>query len=182
MRRLRKAAAVFTAAVMTMAMGMSAYAGTISDIGGSDSKAVTGTYVAGGSAATVYKVDITWGSMEFTYTAAGEGTWDPETHTYTGTTSGSWSSAEGAGDIKVTNHSNAAVNAALEFKAGDSFTAVTGSFTANKLPLADTSAESVGKPEAAPAASATLSLSGDPGNFADSTALGTVTVTISAGN
>ena len=186
MRKLRgfkKVTTVFTAAVLTMAMGMSAYAGTIDKIGGEESTPVTGTYTEGSGSTTVYKVDITWGSMDFTYTTAGEGTWDPESHTYSGGRNGSWSStAAGAGDITVTNHSNAAVKATLAFASAAPFSDVKGSFTTNDLPLADASVASAGAPAEAPTASSTLSLSGDPGTFATGTTLGTVTVTISAGN
>ena len=187
MRKLRgfkKVTTVFTAAVLTMAMGMSAYAASpITDVGGFDSKNVTGTYQEGDGSTTVYRVDITWGSMDFTYTAAGEGTWDPESHTYSGGGNGNWSStATGAGDITVTNHSNAAVKATLAFASAAPFSDVKGIFTTNDLPLADASVASAGAPAEAPTASSTLSLSGDPGTFATGTTLGTVTVTISAGN
>lgn len=63
----------------------------------------------------VYKVDITWGSMEFTYTP--EITWDPVTHTvYSGHGDDCWSCQEGANEISVTNHSSAAVNIGIQYE------------------------------------------------------------------
>ena len=51
------------------------------------------TYQEGESSATIYSVDIVWESMEFTYTAASEGTWNPSTHTFIGVEGASWSFA-----------------------------------------------------------------------------------------
>ena len=59
-------------------------ADTIDRKGGSTSADVKGTYVPGSGTATVYSVDIAWGSLEFTYTDASKGTWNPENHSYDG--------------------------------------------------------------------------------------------------
>lgn len=67
---------------------------------------VTGSYTPGAKTSTIYKVDIQWGSMAFTYTAAGKGTWDTAEHVYKNATTAGWSCAEGANVIAVTNHSN----------------------------------------------------------------------------
>ena len=48
-------------------LGLSS-AATINSAEGTDSHAVYGTYQPEGEAATVYSVDVSWGSMEFTYT------------------------------------------------------------------------------------------------------------------
>ena len=82
---------------------------------GSDSAVVKGTYVAGDASATVYSVDIAWGSMEFTYTDASKGTWNPDTHGYDGAKAATWSCATDANKIEVTNHSNANVTAQLSY-------------------------------------------------------------------
>lgn len=86
--------------------------------------------------ATVYSVDVEWGAMTFQYESS---TWDPETH----------KAKEGAGwkvydseadealeetehainEIKVTNHSNAGVWAALTYAAKDDYTDTTGDFS-----------------------------------------------------
>lgn len=89
--------------------------------------------------ATVYSVDVEWGAMTFQYESS---TWDPETH----------KAKEGAGwkvydseadealeetehainEIKVTNHSNAGVWAALTYAAKDGYTDTTGDFSFTK--------------------------------------------------
>ena len=74
---------------------------------------VTGEFV-GTDVATVYSVDITWGSLEFTYTEASKGVWNPETLKYEGAVAGGWTCATNADKITVTNHSNAAVSVTVE--------------------------------------------------------------------
>ena len=54
---------------------------TITEAGKSATKAVKASYRSGAGGSTVYSVDITWGSMEFTYSEGPSPTWDPETHT-----------------------------------------------------------------------------------------------------
>ena len=49
--------------------------------GGTATKAVKASYSAGAGGGTVYSVDITWGNMEFTYSAGSGSTWNPATHT-----------------------------------------------------------------------------------------------------
>lgn len=88
---------------------------------------------------TVYSVDVEWGAMTFQYESS---TWDPETH----------KAKEGAGwkvydseadealeetehainEIKVTNHSNAGVWAALTYAAKDGYADTTGDFSFTK--------------------------------------------------
>ncbi|MDO4325315.1 MAG: hypothetical protein Q4E24_04635 [bacterium] len=194
MKNLKKTAAVLTAAaMMSMSMGMIAYADSpITTNPGSDSKNVTGNYVAGGSAGTVYKVDITWGDMKFTYTAAGGGTWDTTTHSYSGATQGGWSSESNT--ITLKNHSNAEITAALSFAGGTGFENVTAAFTDedtnnaltdNKLTLESADQDEYRKLVSAavgyktPTKSAKMMLSGEPTeSFLDGTTIGTVTVSI----
>ena len=126
---------------------------------GSDSAVVKGTYVAGDASATVYSVDIAWGSMEFTYTDASKGTWNPDTHGYDGAKAATWSCATDANKIEVTNHSNANVTAQLSYAPESGYNGISGSFsdggTLNLNSAVDT------RYSAAPSGSATLSLTGD---------------------
>lgn len=69
-------------------------------------KNVTGKYVADAESGAIYKVDIQWGAMAFTYTSAGRGTWQTDSHTYKDATTAKWTWESGANEIKVTNHSN----------------------------------------------------------------------------
>lgn len=148
----------------------------------SDSRDVYVTYQEGASSPTIYSVDIVWESMEFTYTAASEGTWDPETHDYTNKQDASWSFANNK--ITVTNHSNTAINATFSYAPDTSFNAVNGTFVGvdNKaLTNATLTLKSaVGSArEAAPSGDAFLSLSGElPSRLETQTVCGTVTVTI----
>ena len=86
---------------------------------------VTGVYQSGTAADEKISVDIVWEAMNFTYTAASQGTWNPATHTYEGATEGGWSDNTPA--ITVKNHSNVALNATLGFT--PDVTGVVGTFT-----------------------------------------------------
>lgn len=140
------------------------------------------TYQAGASSPTIYSVDIVWQSMEFTYTAASEGTWDPETHAYTNKQNASWSFANNR--ITVTNHSNAEVKAKFTYTSATNFRAVNGAFVdvhknaIDNATLTLNSAVGYAR-EAAPSGDAFLSLSGElPSSLETKTVCGTVTVTI----
>lgn len=148
-----------------------------------EEKDVTATYQAGAAAGTVYSVDVSWGSLEFTYTDASEGVWNPTTHAYENKTEAAWTCEEGADRVTVTNHSNAAVNATLSYQSAAGFESVSAVFAEtsgaandNKLELAN--AEDT-TPANAPTAFATVAPSGALSK--DTTAktpIGTVTVTI----
>lgn len=151
-------------------------ADTITSNSGSASADVKGTYVAGGPSATVYSVDIAWGSMEFTYTGASGGTWNPATHQYGGGSANAWSCATDANKITVTNHSNAAVNAQFSYVSASGYEGISGTFSQNELNLATAVDTAVSN---APSGSVTLSLTGDlPSNTNANTTIGTVTVTL----
>lgn len=64
---------------------------------------VIGNYQSGEA---VFKVDIAWGSMDFTYQAASKGTWDTQNYVYTNPVEAKWTYEEGANEIKIINHSN----------------------------------------------------------------------------
>ncbi|MBQ8862295.1 MAG: hypothetical protein IJ021_06105 [Clostridia bacterium] len=118
----------------------------------------------------VYSVEITWGSMEFTYTPK----WNPDTHTYVHSDSG-WSCEDGANKITVANHSSAPIKVDLEYTAYED--AVTGSLElengANQTLSAATAISG------APSITATLNISGAlPSTVTERKAIGTVTVTI----
>ena len=114
--------------------------------------------------------------MDFTYTDASEGTWNPATHTYDGATDGVWSTDTKA--ITVTNHSNVAVNAALDFTAEvdgivGSFTEDSGNANDNILELATAEGTEVAN---APTATANFGISGAA--IDANQQLGTITVTV----
>lgn len=178
----KKTALVLTLAMVFSLAPLSAYAETISTVGGAASCDVKATYTtdtsggAGGAGGTVYSVDIAWGDMEFTYTAAA-GVWDPATHTITGADGGTWSATNtGGNQIKVTNHSNTAVTATFSYAAASGYEGISGSFDKTSLNLATAVGTEVSN---APKDSAALSLSGALDSAtAASTKIGTITVTL----
>lgn len=105
------------------------------------------------------KVDITWSTMEFTYT---DGDWNPATHSYD---VGSWTTT--GGEITAKNNGTIAINAAFAYTPADDISGVTGAFTNDTLSLG------VGED-----GSTKLSLSGKPSGVLRNTPIGTVTVTI----
>lgn len=154
----------------------------ITDANGSDSHDVYVTYQEGESSATIYSVDIVWESMEFTYTAASEGTWNPSTHTFIDVEGASWSFANNK--ITVTNHSNTAINATFSYAPAANFDTVSGAFVdssgtalTNATLTLNSAVDSTR--EQAPSGTAFLSLSGElPSRLESKTVCGTVTVTI----
>lgn len=167
---------ILSLVLLSMASVTTFAASPITANGGSDSADVKGTYVVGGTAAMVYSVDIAWGSMEFTYTDASQGTWNPQTHQYDGAASAKWSCVENANKIEVTNHSNAAVNAQFSYVSKSGYNGINGAFSKNTLNLGTAVDTEVSN---APSGSVTLSLSGAlSSDTAADTKIGTVTVTL----
>ncbi len=102
---------------------------------GDQSAEVKARYVNAIDTPEVYSVDITWGSMEFTYTISGQQTWNPEDHTYSGEVTGGWTqndptNGEGvaANVINVVNHSNVPVTIGYAFAPLEGYSTVTGKF------------------------------------------------------
>ncbi len=82
----------------------------------STSHEVKGKYHMMAEPATVYKVDVQWGSMEFTYQGAGTTRrWNVKTHEYSDeiTDEGKWIYEDGANKILITNSSNKAITATI---------------------------------------------------------------------
>ncbi|WP_294761141.1 hypothetical protein [uncultured Gemmiger sp.] len=178
----KKSALVLTLAMVFSLAPLSAYAETISTVSGAASCDVKATYTtdtsggAGGTGGTVYSVDIDWGDMEFTYTAAA-GRWDPATHTTTGADGGTWTVNNTDGNkITVTNHSNTAVTATINYTPASGYDSIIGSFDKTSLDLATAVGTEVSN---APSDSAALTLSGalDSATAAGTT-IGTITVTL----
>ncbi len=147
---------------------------TINAENGTATTPVTASYSAGAGGGTVYSVDITWGSMAFTYSEGSSPTWNPATHTYSSGGTGGWSSS--GNTITVTNHSNAAVTANLAYASETGFTGIAGSFDKETMDLKTAVGTEVPK---APTDTAALTLSGTLDNSVIApTKIGTITVTI----
>ena len=177
--RKKKTALVLTLAMVFSLAPLSAYADTITGLGGTASCDVKATYVAGssgGAGATVYNVDIVWGDMAFTYTEEA-GVWNPETHETTGAGGGIWKATSPDGNkIKVTNHSNTAVKATFSYAAAAGYDDISGSFDKATLNLATAVDTEVSN---APSDTAALTLTGAlDSNTPANTTIGTITVTL----
>lgn len=176
----KKLALVLTLAMVFSLAPLSAYANdTITEAGGTATHDVKATYVAGssgGAGGKVYSVVIDWGDMAFTYTEEA-GVWDPATHQTTGTNGGIWSvNNSGGNKIKVTNHSNAAVTATINYTPASGYEGITGSFDKETLNLATAVGTEVSN---APSGSAALTLTGAlDSSTAANTTIGTITVTL----
>lgn len=147
---------------------------TISGTSDTATKTVTASYSSGSGSGTVYSVDITWGSMAFTYSEGSSGTWQPDSHSYSSGSTGGWSNS--GNTVKVTNHSNTSVTAELTYTPETGFEGISGSFDHNTMSLATAVGTEVAN---APTDTAILSLSGQLGSSVTaSTPIGTITVTI----
>ena len=138
-------------------------------------KDVTAT-VSFTAADTVYSVDVAFGDFTFAFEGT-KGAWNPTNHSY-GSDSGSWTGTTTA-TVKVTNHSNTKVKAAVAFAAGE-FANGTATVTFDKAN--DRLPEAVEKATDASELTATFTgtVSGVPATAADqATKIGVITVTIS---
>lgn len=142
--------------------------------GGTATKDVTASYHSGAGGSPVYSVDITWGSMAFTYSAGSGSTWDPTTHTYSSGGAGGWSHS--GNTVTVTNHSNTGVTAKLAYASETGFTGITGSFDRSTMNLETAEGKTF---ENASKDTAALTLSGTlDSSVTRPTKIGTITVTI----
>ena len=178
----KKALTLCVATILGLSSGTVAMAAPINSAGGTDSHAVYGTYQPEGEAATVYSVDVSWGSMEFTYTdGAVSKTWNPSTHQYMESVGkGNWSNQDGANKVTVTNRSNKALTATVEAATSGSYTDITATVDKASLSLADASIDATTTVAGhASTASTTISLSGAlTDKNANKATIGSVTVKI----
>ena len=166
---MRKIISTVLALALLLSLSVTAFA---SELGGSQD--VTAKYEKTETEEAIYNVDIAWGELTFTYSETTEKTWNPGTHTYDTDVSGGWDKTETA--IKVTNHSNVAVDVAMSVTpvAG---TGVNVSLTGGNATLA---AGVEGDVSGAAFVTGTLKISGTPNSTvtAAGVKVGEITVTI----
>ena len=162
--------------LMIAMLAMSAFGAFAAGLGDQGAP-VKGTYEAADPSATVYAVTVSFGSMEFTYVDANEGTWDPATQQYTDAATAAWTCAEGANVVTVTNQSNAAVAVTVAYAAAADYQAVTGAVANNSFTLPTAEGKAVGAADLT--AAATLTLTGAI-TAGEAVTLGNLTVTIAA--
>ena len=186
----KKKAGMMLAAALSLSGAVTVFGsdGTVVENGGQASCDVTGSYVNGQDGGTVYRVDITWGAMEFTYTDVSKD-WDPDTHQYNSVVPAAWSWTEDTNKITVTNHSNTAVDASFAYQNNPGYNietafcdaSISGSpLTDSKLEIASAEPEDGNVQGSAKSGDAYLQITGGSITEEDSgQTLGTVTVTIS---
>ena len=81
------------------------------------SEPVTITYVGDKGGKDVYRVEVKWGNMEFTYTDVQSDTWNAENHEATGAAEARWDKQSET--ITVINHSSVAVDVEATFEGID---------------------------------------------------------------
>lgn len=187
----KKKAGMMLAAALSLSGAVTVFGsdGTVVENGGQASCDVTGSYVNGQDGGTVYRVDITWGAMDFTYTDISKNGWDPNTHQYNSVVPAAWSWTEDTNKITVWNHSNTAVDASLSYQNNPGYDIETvfcdasqgGSFLpGSKLEIASAEPEDGSSTGTVKSGDAYLQIRGGSITEEDSgQTLGTVTVTIS---
>ena len=164
---MKKIIAIALALVLTCALAVTCFAALETPKTGD----VTATYKAPDAAGIVYKVDVAFTAMSFTYTPEGNGTWDTTEHEYVEKAAAKW---EGTGTITVTNHSNAAFNVAISYEAAEGFEAATANFSKTNFTL-----DSAATNNEATTDNATLTMGGSlPASATTATTIGTVTVAL----
>ena len=174
---MKKLLVLSLAIVMMFAMASTCFAATLNAAGGSETADVTAKYVAGGTTDTIiYSVDVAFDAMTFTYTDAGSNAWDPSTHTFPSPNNAAWDKT--TANIKVTNHSNAAVDVTVSYTESANAGDVDGAISNGTFTLATAVDTEV---SAAPNNTAVLTISGIPATTATAgVVVGTVTVAIAA--
>ena len=125
---MKKIISMLIATVMLLSvMSLSAFAATITP-DGDGSHEVYAKYVEG-TKTDAYKVGLSWGSMNFVYSASTE-EWDVDTCTWKTVNAGSWAAADDtANKITITNYSSRAIEAGMTFAATASTGVTGGTFT-----------------------------------------------------
>ena len=175
---MKKFFALALALALTFAMAVTCFAATakIKNLPGTAEENITITYSEGGSSAILYGVDVVFEDMNFTYTAASQGTWDIETHTYKDVAEATWNKTSAT--VKVTNHSNAPIVATVAYEKAEGYEGgVQVEVEDATLNLGSAVGTAVAE---APNAVATVKISGDAAAGDTAKVIGTITVSIAA--
>lgn len=180
---MKKFFALTLAIVMMMAMATTAFAAeTVDKDGGKSNIEVNAKYNGSFTPEKKVSVKVEWGAMEFTYNVSGTQEWNPDSHTYT-SKGGTPTWTASGNTVKVTNHSNVAVNAKFTYAETDTNVHGTFAYDNNKtVGTNDAIALTAGvenQPDDADYVTATLNLSGAlTGTSTENVKVGTITVEI----
>ena len=171
---MKKFFALALALALTFAMAVTCFAARdINKVTDTKSADIVIDYMEGSLSSTVYGVDVEFGDMTFSYQEASEGKWNTETHEYDPIDEGYWKNS--TADITVTNHSNAAIVATVDYDEVDGYEGeIEVKISKTTLELASAVGTAA---NAAPADTTTITVSGTP-TSADDGKLGTITVSI----
>lgn len=174
---MRKGIASLLTCSMVMAMTSTVYASEgSSNVGTGDQTIdVSAKYSDNTESPIVYNVELTWEAMEFTYAVGGTNVWNPDTHEYESDVSANW--IANGNKLTLTNHSNAEVNASLQFNADEMYNSVKGNFDNSEVVLPSAENKTVDASELT--STSALSLSGSlNSDVTELTKVGTITVII----
>ena len=163
-------------ALLVATVSVSVFAADSTLKGKSDGQSidVQAKYVDGVESPDVYSIDVTWGSMQFTYSTSGTREWDPSTHKYKDDVTSGWTAS--GNTVTVTNHSNRAVKVTFEYESVHGFDGIKGTFSVASDTL---SAGVEGNVSGADSVSTTLKLSGSlASDIAKFPKVGSVTVSL----
>lgn len=108
---MKKFLTLFLAVVMVFSLSIPAFAEqSIESKNGSTNQIPVQIKTENTTEASVYKVDVSWESLEFTYVFGNNGTWQPGSHSYENEVTGTWKNNKTTSTITVTNHSNVGIN------------------------------------------------------------------------
>ena len=168
---MKKYVIFLLAGIIMSSVSITAFAQTSTgeDVG-TDVKA---KFVDGVETPEVCSVDVSWGSMEFTYSESGKKTWNPETHEYAYNTTSGWSA--NGNNVTVTNHSNKDIDVNVSFNALPEYAeTISGEFDKSSFTLKNAVDSKV---DNAPKDTVSLNLSGTiDKTLTDFTKVGSITV------
>lgn len=183
---MKKITAIILSLVMALCLTATAFATGLTD--DNTEANVTGVYQAGTSTDTdVYKVNIKWGSMAFTFKGQNGGTrtWDPATHKWIAdgaTNPAAWIITAEGNKVTVTNHSSKKVDVTFNLdKAADTPNNIKATLKNGPDDLANTTLPTaVGTTfDGAPSVTGTVVLTGDlPDTYTSPKTLFTLTIAL----
>lgn len=189
--KAKKFLSIFFALLLAGTMSASVFAGDIDESSGSEQQQVTLTAELS-EPAPDYLVTITWESLSFTYQQGEQPSqWNHSQHKYDSEgTVGTWENASSSetASVKITNHSNVAVNAEATYNGtytngtpnNGVTVSVSGACLNTETKLDAATPETVTDPGTTETV-LTVKVSGEPKDVISSNTLaGTITVTISS--